>query len=57
MKLRHLSIDGTQTPREKPMSKIYSFSAAAKSMSFVAAFVLFAPVAFAAIMQASQIVA
>lgn len=38
------------------MTKTYSFTTAAKAASFIAAIVLFAPVAFAAIMQASQIV-
>lgn len=39
------------------MTKTNSFTAAAKAAAFVAAFVLFAPVAIAALMQAVQIIA
>lgn len=39
------------------MNKSNAFNAAAKAAAFVAAFVLFAPVAVAALMQAAQIVA
>jgi len=42
--------------RESEMTKVRAFSAAAKAASVVAAFVLFAPVAFATLMQAAQIV-
>lgn len=38
------------------MLKINSYAAAAKIAAVVAAFVLFAPIAFAAVMQAAQIV-
>ncbi len=39
------------------MTKTKAFSAAAKAASLALAFVLFAPVALAALMQAAQIVA
>lgn len=39
------------------MTKIYAFSATAKIAAIAAAFVLFAPVAIATLMQAAQIVA
>ena len=39
------------------MTKVHAFTAAAKAAAFVAAFVLFAPVALATLMQAAQIVA
>lgn len=39
------------------MTKVQAFTAAAKAAAFVAAFVLFSPVAFATLMQAAQIVA
>jgi hypothetical protein len=39
------------------MNKVYAFTIAAKAAAFVAAFVLFAPVAFATLTQAAQIVA
>jgi hypothetical protein len=39
------------------MSKLKAFSAASKMAAFAAAFVLFAPVAVATLMQAAQIVA
>jgi hypothetical protein len=39
------------------MNKVYAFTAGAKAASFVAAFVLFAPVAFATLLQAAQIIA
>lgn len=39
------------------MTNIFAKTAAVKAAAFAAAFVLFAPVAMAALMQASQIVA
>lgn len=39
------------------MTKIYALTAATKAAAFVAAFVLFAPIAFATLTQAAQIVA
>lgn len=39
------------------MTKIYAFSTAAKLASLAAAFVLFAPIALAALAQAAKIVA
>jgi hypothetical protein len=39
------------------MNKIYAFTAAAKAASLIVAFVLFAPIAFATLLQAAQIVA
>jgi uncharacterized membrane protein len=39
------------------MTKMYAFSATAKAVAFAVAFVLFAPVAIATLMQAAQIVA
>jgi hypothetical protein len=39
------------------MTKINAFTTAAKAAAIAAAFVLFAPVAFATLMQAAQIVA
>ena len=39
------------------MTKMYAFNAAAKMASLAAAFVLFAPIAIAALAQASKIVA
>jgi hypothetical protein len=39
------------------MTRIYAFTAGAKAASFAAAFVLFAPVALATLLQAARIVA
>jgi hypothetical protein len=39
------------------MTKIYTFSTAAKAAAFAVAFVLFTPVAIATLLQAAQIVA
>ncbi len=38
------------------MDKIRALTAAAKTTAFVAAFVLFVPIAFATLMQAAQII-
>jgi hypothetical protein len=39
------------------MTKVFAYAAAAKAAAFVAALVLFAPVAFVTLSQASQIIA
>lgn len=39
------------------MTKIFAYAAAAKAAAFLTAFVLFAPVAYVTLSQASQIIA
>ena len=55
---RHLIIKRLEQPlRGNEMTKIFAYAAAAKAAAFLAAFVLFAPVAYVTLSQASQIIA
>jgi hypothetical protein len=54
---RHLIVKHRNNLRGNEITKVFAYAAAAKAAAFVAALVLFAPVAFVTLSQASQIVA